>query len=158
MNEETTPTERRHRGSDAALATSSPDFNWSVLSLARYLYRVGHDRPILALIAWPLATMIVLALVVFITALPSLNGMTIWADKKAEADAAERAFEIEKLKVTAEIEANKAEAERGNRSTLDKILETTQQTDVTVRAIGEDVQRLDERVTKIEDAHRRPRR
>jgi hypothetical protein len=157
MSEESTPAERRHRGNDSALATSSPDFNWSVLSLARYLFRVGHDRPLLALIAWPLASVIVLALVIFITALPSLNGMTIWADKKAEADAAERAFEIEKLKVTAEIEANKAAADRGHSSKLDQILETTQQTDVTVRAIGEDVQRLDDRVTKIEDAHRRRR-
>lgn len=37
---------------------------------------------------------------------------------------------------------------------LDRIEAQGAQTDLTVRAIGEDVQRLDGRVTAIEDAHR----
>lgn len=148
----------RRRNDSSGVAISSPDFNWAALSIARYLFRIGKEKPWLAVVAWPLGAVIVLSLITFITGLPSIAGLTIWADKKADADSAEHAHEIEKLKVTAEIEAARFAAEHGATGKLDRILQNTEQTDITVRAIGEDLQRLDDRVTQIEDAHRRPAR
>lgn len=143
----------RDRRAESALATSSPDFNWSVLNLARYLFRVGREKPWLAPVAWTFGALLALSVVFFVTALPSLNGLTIWADKKAEADAAERAFELDKLRVTAEIEASKAAAERETSDVQAEILQSTKQTELTTRAIGEQLDRIDGRVTRIEEAH-----
>lgn len=158
---ETDDDTRPKRTGDSALGRSVPDFNAMVMAQVRYLFKLGRERPYLAPIAWTIGAALAFAMVLFVVGLPVINGSTIWYDKHTEAQEAERQFELQRLRVQAEIDA------RGATPPHDPIAEdaaaarqAAEATELNTRTLSEDVQRLDHsvqridaRVTTLEQAH-----
>lgn len=123
------------RATDNALAQSSPDPTVTLMRIVRWFMKTRTGRVFAGVIVliWVVAQFGVNAL------LASIPIMDKWLDF--------RKWQVQ----------FQAEQSIGQDKKLDQVLQNTEQTNLTVRALGEDVQRIDQRVQKIEDAHAKGR-
>ena len=132
-----TPPQTKAQRADNALASSSPDHLTIVMRVVRTLLKPGPWQFVRLFIAGTILMMIVVALF----GVPALLAMQAlidkWLDYKTAARTSVEPATVEQL------------VEQGQRTQ-----EAVEQTGLSVKAMREDVDRIDSRVQRIEDAHK----
>lgn len=150
-----------------AVAQSSPDFPFHMLSVARSLLKlpeiVLHPVAMFSLLFSRnvLGAIIALFMLVFIVGLPVINGSTILIDKMTAATATEHKFQLDMFELQTNVELKKLDKTilgEGAMKTLSEISNKLDQNREAVRRLGSDMVALRtstaERINHVVDQQR----